>query len=369
MLKTRRVRKNSLDPKIALIAVILSVIGLVVISSASVVLSFQRYGRTGYFIERQLVFSTLGLILMFAISCVDYHWFRRYNRVFFYGCIALLAAVLIPQIGFEVGNSRRWINLGFSLLQPSEFAKLGLIFYLSAWFERKKESLSNFFIGLLPALVATGLVALLVVLEPDFGTASATVGIAFAIFYAGGARLSHLLYLVITGSGLAWLAVQAAPYRMARIFTFLNPSSDPLGAGYQINQALLAIGAGGFWGLGLGQSRQKFSFLPEPIGDSVFAIMSEELGFLRVAIVLALFALFALFGFSVARRAPDGFGRNAAVGVSAWVVVQAVVNIGAMLGVLPLTGITLPFLSYGGSSTLALMIGLGVLLNISRQKV
>lgn len=368
----RRIAKNKTPPfdkRLAAIALSLTAFGLLVISSASVVLSFQRFDRTSYYLERQAVFAVLGVILMLVISRIDYHWFKRYSTIIFFLSAAALVAVLIPHVGFKVGNARRWINLGFSLLQPSEFAKLGLILYLAAWFESRHDSLKDFFSGLISPLLATILVAGLVILEPDFGSMSAIALIALAMFFAGGAKLSHILYLLIVGSGVGWLAVQAAPYRMARILTFLNPSSDPLGAGYQINQAMLAIGTGGFWGLGYGQSVQKFNFLPEPIGDSVFAVMAEELGFYRIAAILMLFALFALFGFAIARKAPDAFGKNLAVGVTMWVVVQAVVNIGAMVGILPLTGITLPFISYGGSSLLALMIGVGIMLNISRQRV
>ncbi|MCL5435709.1 MAG: putative lipid II flippase FtsW [Patescibacteria group bacterium] len=369
MFRRAKSKIPAFDKKLAGLTVALCVIGLVVISSASVVLSFQRYGRTGYYLERQIVFVIVGLLLMFVVSRIDYHWFRRYSRILYILSAVFLVAVLIPHIGFQVGNSRRWLNFGFSLIQPSEFAKLALILYLGAWFEMNRERLNNFFAGLLPPLLATGFLAGLIIFEPDFGSMSAVLLIALSVFYAGGARIAHLLYLLILGSGVGWLAVQAAPYRMQRILTFLNPSNDPLGAGYQINQAMLAIGTGGFWGLGLGQSRQKFNFLPEPIGDSVFAIMSEELGFWRVAILLLLFALFAIFGLAIARRAPDEFGRNVAVGITMWVVLQAAVNIGAMVGILPLTGITLPFISYGGSSMLAISIGVGIMLNISRQRV
>ena len=309
----------------------------------------------------------MGFILMLILSRVDYHIFKRYSRIILMIAVVMLVAVLVPQIGFKVGNARRWFNFGFSLFQPSEFAKLALIFYLAAWFETREFYLGSFYYGLLTPLLATGLIGGLVILQPDFGSMTALFLIAFALFFAGGARLSHLLGISAAALGLFWMAIQAAPYRLERIITFFNPSEDRLGAAYQINQALLGIGSGGMWGLGFGNSRQKFNFLPEPLGDSIFAIMSEELGFARVAVIIVLFLALILSGYKLARSAPDRFGSLVAVGVTSWILIQAGLNIGAIVGLLPLTGLPLPFISFGGSSVLALFFGLGVLLNISRQ--
>ncbi|MBI4053705.1 MAG: putative lipid II flippase FtsW [Candidatus Doudnabacteria bacterium] len=368
MFRTRE-KIKPFEKKLLVVTLLLVLTGLVVVASASVVLSFQRFERTGYYIERQAIFAGIGILLMFIFSRLDYHRYRRGAVLIFALSALLLVAVLLPQIGFQVGNSRRWINLGSFFLQPSEFAKLGLIILLAAWFDTKKEQLGTMFTTLLPPLFFTGLIAGLVILEPDFGSMAAILLIALAMFYAGGVSFSHLLYLAIAGVGFGWLAIQMAPYRLARISSFLEPAADPLGAGYQVQQALLAIGSGGVWGQGLGESRQKFNFLPEPIGDSIFAVMSEEFGFVRVVIVLCMFLVFALLGLALARRAPDNFARLLAVGITMWVAAQVIVNIGAMLGILPLTGITLPFISYGGSSLIALLIGVGIMLNISRHRV
>jgi len=367
-MKPGKLKLKKIDKGFFLTTVALALIGLVVISSASVVLSSQRFGRAGYYVERQVVFVLVGFVIMLVLSRVDYHWFKRYSTALIFLAVVLLIAVLVPGIGFKVGNSRRWINLGIFLLQPSELSKLALICYLAAWFDARRNFVRSFWAGLVPPLLISGLIAGLVIMEPDFGTMSSILLIAFTMFFIGGAQLSHLLYLIVSGAGVGWLAVQAAPYRMERILTFLNPSSDPLGAGYHINQAILAVGSGGLFGLGFGESLQKHNFLPEPIGDSVFAIMSEELGFLRVAMVLLVYVAFVLFGLKIARRAPDDFGRYLTVGVSMWVVVQLVVNVGAIVGILPLTGITLPFMSSGGSSVIALLAGIGIVLNISRQR-
>lgn len=363
-----RPRLRPFDKKIFILTLVFSLVGLIIVFSASAVLSFQRYGHNNYFVIRQAVAVGVGLVFMLALSRINHLLFKRYSALIMLVAILLLVAVLIPGIGFKVGNARRWFDLGFFFFQPSEFAKLALIFYLAAWFETRRDLLSSFSAGLLTALFVTGLVAGLIIVEPDFGSMTAILLIAFGIFFAAGTRLIHLLTVGLAGLGLGWLAVQAAPYRLSRILTFFNPAADPLGAGYQINQALLAIGSGGFLGYGFGLSRQKFNFLPEPIGDSIFAIMAEELGFVRVLVVLVLYLLFAFWGYGIARRTPDTFGQLVAVGVTTWVIAQAIVNIGAMVGLLPLTGIPLPFISYGGSAIISLMIGIGVLLSISRQR-
>jgi len=346
----------------------MSIIGLVAISSASAVLSFQRFGHTNYYLTRQGIFFILGFAAMLFVSRVDYRFFKKYSPFILLISFLSLLLVLIPGIGVEIGGSRRWINLGITFLQPSEFAKLAIIFYLAAWFATRKEQVIYFSTGVLPPLVVSGAAGALILLEPDFGSTAAIALIALSIFFAGGVKISHLAGLLVTGVGVGWLAVQAAPYRLARITSFLDPQADPLGISYQINQALLAIGSGGFWGQGFGYSRQKFNFLPEPLGDSIFAVMAEELGFLRVGTILFLFIIFAILGFVVARKAQDSFGTLVAVGITSWVVFQTVFNVGAMVGILPLTGIPLPFISYGGSAMLANMIGVGILLNISRQE-
>lgn len=362
-----RIRLKKMDGGLLGITLVLSFVGLVIISSASTVLSYQRFGYNTYYLARQAIAVGIGIVSMFIISRIDYRWFKKYSPLILLGSLVLLAAVLVPQIGVRVGGARRWIDLGFFFLQPSEVAKLAIILYLAAWFEAREDYLDSFFVSLAGPLGITTLAAGLVIAEPDFGSMTAFLLIVAAVIFAAGVRIRHLLAVAGVGSLLAWIAVQAAPYRMERIATFFNHTRDPLGAGYQINQALLAVGSGGLWGLGFGESRQKFNFLPEPIGDSIFAIMAEELGFVRVSVVLVLYALFAYFGFRVARNAPDSFGRLVAVGVTMWVILQASVNIGAMLKIFPLTGIPLPFIGNGGSSVIMLLTGIGIMLNISRH--
>lgn len=346
------------------IALILIAVGLVAVSSASAVVSFQRFGHNNYYFFRQLLFAGLGLVAMYVFSRLDYHLWRKYARFLLVAGIILLATVMIPGVGLK-----RWFRIGSFFLQPSEFMKLAVIFYLAAWFERKKGAETNFWFGIVPPLLAVGAAVGLVVAEPDIGTAVVFGVIILLMLFAAGARLQYLGGLLISAAAALWLLIKAAPYREARIATFLDPNLDQQGIGYHINQALLAIGSGGWWGYGFGASRQKHNYLPEPIGDSIFAVMAEELGFFRVLLVVLLFAALAIKGLQLAKRAPDKFGQLTAIGIIGWISMQALINIGAITGLLPLTGIPLPFLSYGGSSLLALSAAIGVLLNISKQRL
>lgn len=349
--------------------ILLMVVGLIAVSSASAVLSFERFGHNNYYLFRQLIFVGIGLGGMILVSKVDFPVWERFATPIFLGSLLLLALVLIPGISFQKGQTRSWFVLGPFLLQPAEFFKLAVVIYLSAWFAKKKDAEQNFWFGLVPPLLAVGSGLGLIMLQPDLGTALMIAITSGAIMFAVGTPLRYLVSFGTAAVAGVWLAVKAAPYRAARIITFLDPSLDPLGIGYHINQALLAIGSGGFWGYGLGESRQKHNYLPEAIGDSIFAVMAEELGFLRISMVILLFAAFGLVGFWIAKQAPDRFSKAMAVGITSWIIFQALINIAAISGSAPLTGITLPFISYGGSSMLALALACGILLNISKRRV
>lgn len=358
-----------IDRGIFLTVLILMVFGVIAVSSASTVLSFERFGHNNYYFFRQAIFAAIGFLLIYIFSRVDYRVWRRWARPILLVAIALLGAVLIPGVGFRVGNAARWINAGFFLIQPSEFVKLALIFFLASWFDRKKGAEDNLWFGVLPPVLVAGVVMGLVVIEPDVGAAAMMGVILMVILFAVGVKLSYLTGLVAAGVVALWILIKAAPYRAARIITFLDPSVDPQGIGYHINQALLAIGAGGLWGYGFGSSLQKHNYLPEPIGDSIFAVLAEELGFLRIMLLVLLFFVLAFLGLRLAGSAPDRFSRLTVIGIVGWIFFQALINIGAISGILPLTGISLPFISYGGSSLLVLSMAVGVLLNISRHRV
>ena len=342
-------------------------IGLLTLSSASTVLSYQRFDNNYYYFIRQIFFGAIpGLILMYLFSRIDYHKWQKFAPIMVLAGIALLVAVLIPGIGFKVGGARRWINFGSFLFQPTEFIKLAVILYLASWYDKRQHHTSDLYYGFLPSLAIVGFVAGLIILEPDIGTMLVLASIAAVMFFVGGVRMKYIYATAASALLVLWILVKAAPYRAQRFLAFMDPNVDARGISYQINQALLAIGSGGFWGLGFGQSRQKYSFLPEPIGDSIFAIMSEELGFLRICGILFLFLFLAYRGFRIARTAPDIFGKLVATGITSWLILQAVINIGGIVGIMPLTGIPLTFISYGSTSLLVSLASIGILLNISR---
>ncbi len=342
--------------------------GLLSLSSASAVLSFQRYGNNYYYLLRQVAFGAVpGLIFMYLFSRMDYHKWQRLAPLMVFAGIGMLIAVLIPGIGFEVGGASRWINFGSFLFQPAEFVKLAMILYLASWYDKRQHHVDDLYYGFLPSLAIAGVVAGLIILEPDIGTMLVLASIAATMFFVGGVKLRYIAATAASGLVVLWILVKAAPYRAQRFLAFMDPSVDARGISYQINQALLAIGSGGLWGVGFGRSVQKYSYLPEPMGDSIFAIMSEELGFFRVSIVLLAFLFLAWRGVKIARTAPDTFGRLVAAGITAWVVLQAAINIGGITGMIPLTGIPLTFISYGSTSLAISLAAIGILLNISRQ--
>jgi cell division protein FtsW len=252
-------------------------------------------------------------------------------------------------------------------LQPSEIVKLTFLLYLAAWLEKRKEKVKDFAYGFLQFLVYLGIVAILIILQPDIGTVSIIIFTSIAVFYVAGARFSHIA-LVLTGTATGLFAlIKIAPYRVERLTAFLNPSVDPQGVGYHINQALLAVGSGGWLGLGLGQSKQKFQYLPEVAGDSIFAIMAEELGFIIIVIFIVLFFMIFWRMIKIASKTEDFFGHLVAVGIGVWILGQFFVNVGAMLRLVPLTGLPLPLVSYGGTAMMVMMAAVGIVVNISKQ--
>src|SRR3989344_4635801 len=291
--------------------------GLIMLFSASSVLSYQRFENNYYYFVWQLLFGAIpGLIFLYCFSKFDYHNLQKFAPLFVLAGIGMLIAVLIPGIGFEVGGAKRWINFGAFLYQPAEFMKLAIIMYLASWYDKRQHHAHDLYYGFLPSLAIAGLVAGLIILEPDIGTMLVLAVIAGTMFFIGGVNIKYLFSTAAAGLLIMWILVKAAPYRMNRFLAFMDPSIDVRGISYQIYQARLAIGSGGFWGVGFGQSQQKYSYLPEPIGDSIFAIMSEELGFVRISFILLLFLFLAFRGIKIARTAPDTFGKLAAGGIT-----------------------------------------------------
>lgn len=355
-------------PDIWLIFSILTLlgIGMVMVYSAGAVVAFHDYGDSYYFVKRQLLFAALGLIAMYFTMNLDYWVWKKYAKIGLILCFALLVIVLIPGIGDVRGGARSWLGISSFGIQPSEFMKLAMVIFLAKMLSERQSQLEYFVQGLLPPLGIMGAAFALIMLQPDLGTGTVMVGASLLVIYTSGARIKHLASLGLLGVlGFVGL-VLAAPYRLARITSFLDPWSDPLGAGYQAIQSLYAIGPGGFVGLGLGMSRQKYSYVPEPQTDFIFSILAEELGFIGGITVLLLFLILIWRGMRVAMTASEPFGSFLAVGIVGIVAVQVIINIGVVIGLMPVTGITLPFISYGGSSLTLMLTSLGILLNISR---
>jgi cell division protein FtsW len=335
--------------------------------SSSAVKGYVQYDDPYHFLKMEAIWVTLGLVAMIVSMRLNLQLLRQWAKPALIVAIVLLVLVKIPGIGREVNGAYRWIGLGPLSIQPSEVIKLSMVLVMAHILAVDPHKIRSFRRGLLPVLCLLGIVAGLIMLQPDLGTTLAIAGTTFFMLIAAGARVSHIVALGGTGLALVVAAIAAAPYRMRRITAFLDPWADPSGKGYQTIQALLALGPGGLFGLGLGQSKQKFLYLPENHTDFIFAMIGEELGFVGASIVVLLFFLFAWRGFRVAMGAPDAFTGFLAVGITAMVSIQAMINMGVVSGVLPVTGITLPFLSYGGTSLVFTMLGVGVLLNVSRE--
>lgn len=368
-IKMPKKETKQVDKTILSIILSLSVFGLIMISSASVLYSKTRFDDPNYFLTHQFFYGFLpGILVLYIFSKIDYHWWKKISVPFFFITIVALILVFIPGVGKNIYGASRWINLGPISFQPSEMAKISIILYLAAWLaSRGKDRIRDVYEGMIPFLGILAIMGFLIIKQPDTGTLGVIVLISMSMFFVSGANLSHIWGIFLAGLVALAGLIAVAPYRLNRMLVFLNPEHDPQGVGYQISQALLAVGSGGFLGVGLGHSRQKFNYLPEPVGDSIFAIVSEELGMIGASIVVILFLAFALRGLKIAKNAPDDFGKIVAIGIVGWVTFQAFVNIAAILAIIPLTGIPLPFISYGGTSFVFLMVAMGILLNISKQ--
>jgi cell division protein FtsW len=351
---------------LAIIGVLVT-IGVVMVLSASSVVSLTSYGNAWHFFERQLVWTLLGVVAFAVVVRIEYHRWQRAIRPLVVVSGALLVLVLVPGIGIYVGGSRRWLGLGPWRFQPSELAKLALMLFVADLVARRADEVHDWRRVLRPVLVVAVGFGALVCVEPDLDSAVLLAVIVGVVMFAGGLRIRHLAVVGGTGLALAALLAVAEPYRRARVLTFLAPTADASNAGYQIVQSLIALGSGGVTGVGLGAGRSKWLFLPNAHTDFIFAVIGEELGLIGTLSVLALFVAFAIVGVRTAVRAPDRFGMLLATGVTVWVVTQAAVNIGGTTGVLPVSGIPLPFVSFGGSALVFTLVAAGILANVARQ--
>lgn len=359
--------KDSPDLLIVIITFALLTIGLVMVYSASAIWAEYKFDDAFYFFKRQLIFAGLGIIAMFFIMNIDYWIWKKYSKPIIIGCFIMLILVLIPGIGVVRNGSQSWIGVGSFVIQPSEFMKLGMIIFLAKFLSENQKYITTVKKGLLPSLGLAGIAFGLIMLQPDLGTGTVMIGTCVVMIFISGARIMHFAALGIVALGGFVALIISAPYRLQRITSYLDPWEDPLGSGFQIIQSLYAIGPGGLFGLGLGQSRQKFFYLPEPQTDFIFAILSEELGFIGGTFIILLFSLLLWRGIRVAIGAPDLFGCFLTVGIVAMIAIQVMINIGVVIGLIPVTGITLPFLSYGGSSLTLMLMAVGILLNVSKH--
>ena len=361
-------RKNSVDIVLLISVLLISIFGIVMIYSASYVWAEYKFNNPYKFVINQGVFFIIGIILMMIISKINYSKYYDKSNILLIVCIILLILVLIPGIGSVRNGSRSWFGIGSFGIQPSEFTKLSLIIFTSKYLVNNEKALGNFRKGVLPILIILFLSFGLIMLQPDFGTGMIIVMSIIGLLFVGGVDFKFFLKLGLIGVfGIVGLIV-IAPYRLKRILSFLDPWSDPLGSGFQIIQSLYAIGPGGLFGFGFLNSRQKHFYLPEPQTDFIFSIISEEFGFMGILIVSILFIVIIYTGFKIAKRSNDLFGKYLAFGITFQIAFQALLNLMVVVGLIPVTGVTLPFLSYGGSSLLITLCSIGILLNISRQQ-
>jgi cell division protein FtsW len=352
---------------LASIVGVLVVIGLVMVLSASSVQSEREFGSTWTYFIRQAMWATIGFVALRVVSRIDYRQWRRHIPLAIAVSFALLLLVLVPGIGTMANGARSWLVFGPIRLQPSELVKLALLFFCADLLTRRSDKLHDHRLTLNPILVVVGVTVVLMMLQPDLGSTIVMGTIVMSVLFVAGVPLGRLALVGSAGTAGALVLALGKTYRRNRLLAFLDPSKDPANTGYQINQSLMGVASGKLFGVGLGQSRAKWGFLPNAYSDFIFAIIAEELGLVGASLVVGLFLVFAVFGMRAALHAPDRFGTLVGAGITAWILAQAFVNIGGVVGILPITGLTLPFISFGGTSLVVTMAATGVLLNIAAQ--
>jgi cell division protein FtsW len=343
-------------------------IGLVMVFSASSATAYAEHGDIAYYLKRQLIWLAVGLAGAYFCYRIDYQRLRSAAPCLLVVAVAALLLVFVPHIGVGVNGGRRWLGTAGLSVQPSEFAKLALVIYLAAVLSVRGERITSLSRGLFPLCVPIAIVTVLVLKEPDMGTATLLFFTAFAMLFAAGARLVHLSVIALATVPFAALTVLASPYRRARIFAFVDPWRDPLNTGFHIVQSLLALGSGGIFGVGLGASRAKFFYLPEQYTDFIFSVLGEELGLIGTLVVIVLFVTLAYRAVKIALAAPDRFGFFLAIGCGAMIAIQAFVNIGVVSSSWPVTGVPLPFISFGGSSLVVNLLAVALIANVGRHR-
>lgn len=351
-----------------IVTLILLLFGLAVLSSAGIIEGQKKFGSEYYYFNHQLLFGVLpGLFLMFLLSKIDYKLWKKVSLLVLLGSLFLMIMVFIPPFSHGLKGATRWLNIWGYSFQPSEVLKLSLIIYLAAWFGNRDERIRNWTYGAAPFFVVLSFVGALLVLQPDMGTLVVVTLISLSIYFFAGSRIKHILIIGFIIAVIFAVAIKLEPYRFNRIKSFLDPTVDPKGISYQVNQSMIAIGSGGTFGVGFGKSTQKLGFLPEVVNDSIFAVVVEELGFVGASIMIFLFCLMAFMMIMISKNISDKFGKLLVLGMTSWVISQAFINIAAVSGLLPLTGIPLPFVSYGGTAIMSLLAGMGIVFNVAKR--
>jgi len=381
-----RAKSHHFDYVLLIVSAFLIIIGISVLAGTSASISQKNFGSTTYILIHQIKFGILPGILFGGLCFfLPLRILKKWSPIALMVILLMMGMVFLPKIGLSLGGASRWVNLGLISFQPSEFLKIGFVIYLAAWISNREFKSSSFsktkftlrtFTSffektgvvrlLIPFLIIIGMVSLLLIFQPDISTLGIIILTAILMYFAANTRLSHTIFLILAGIAALIGLITIASYRLNRLLTFLKMGMDPMGMGYQINQALIAIGSGRIWGRGMGMGIQKYGFLPQSISDSIFAVFAEETGFIGSLFLITLFLVFARQGFKISKKASNKFFQILALGITSWIVIQGFVNIGSIAGILPLTGIPLPFISYGGSHLIAELMGVGILLNISR---
>ena len=342
--------------------------GLLILASASMALSQKNFGSISYYLWHQaLLGGAPGIVALLITSQIPYRTWRKFALPLMMLSFILLAFLFIPQLSYSFGGATRWLRLGPVSIQPSEILKLGFIAYLASWIDARRQEVGSVSYGLIPFALMLTIVGIFLIMQPDIGTLGIIIATSALLYFLGGGKVNQIATLFILGLAILYFIIQAAPYRQDRIRVFLNPQLEPQGKSYQINQAFIALGSGGFFGSGFGRSLQKYNYLPEPMGDSIFAIFGEEVGFAGVLLLIAAFCFLFWRILYIARRAPDLFGKLLASGLGIGIIVQVFINMAAISGLLPLTGIPLPFVSYGGTALVMTLANIGIVLNISKH--
>ncbi len=361
---------RSLEPAnvIMYLVTTLLVIGIIMIYSTSSARTTEGAGSMNIIFLKHVAWVIIAITGMLIMMKTDYHYLQRYSMVIFIVALAGLAVVLIPEIGAKINGSRRWIRVGVFGYQPSEFAKLAMIIFMSGYIVKNREKMATFAKGFVVPIILIGVVSLLILKEPDFGTAIFVTVVSFILLMVGGTRIIYVIFTLIASiPHIYQIYINKLPYQSDRLLAFIDPWKDPMGIGYQIIQSWIALGSGGIAGLGLGESRQKLFFLPMSDNDFIFSIIGEEFGFIGTTCIIIMFALFAWQGMRICKTAPDAFGFFLALGITASIALQAAINVAVVTGSMPTKGLPLPFISTGGSSILLSLLGVGILLNIARQ--